>query len=1212
MADSPFAHLHVHTHYSLLDGACRIPDLVKRVKQLGMSSVAITDHGCMFGVIEFYSECKKEGIKPIIGMEAYMAPGDRRDHATSAGGQSAFHVLLLARDIDGYRNLVKLSSLAYRDGFYRKPRIDKETLAEFRKGIIATSACLSGEVASALKRHDTKAARQLAESYAKILGPDNFYIEVQNQGVEEQNMINPELVEISRKLGVGLVATNDVHFLNADDHFAHDVLCCISMGKLQTDASRLTYPKQLYLKSPQEMRQACGSFDQAIENTSRIAAMCDVTLDFSKRYAPVYRVPPDALAKAPKAAKSAPAVADDERYLRQLCNDGLAWRYGTRDVPAAIRDRLEYELKIIAAKSFSSYFLIVWDFCNYARKNGIPAGARGSGVGTMVGYLLGLCNVDPLKFGLLFERFMDPSRNEMPDIDIDICQEGRAKVIEYVREKYGHVAQIITFGTLAARAVCKDVGRVMGVQLSVTDRITKLIPGVPGMTLDKALAQSPDLAALYESDAAVKQIIDIGKRLEGLSRNAGMHAAGVVVADQPLDDLVPLYRSGDDILTQFEGPIVDKVGLLKIDFLGLRTLTVLQRSIDLVKSLKGITIDIESIDFTDKQVLALFARGETRGIFQFESGGMQDLLMKMQPDRLEDLIAANALYRPGPMELIPSYCARKHGKEPVPHVHPIMDAILAETYGIMVYQEQVMQIFNQLGGIELGAAYKLIKAISKKNTDLIAKFKPDFIAGAVAKGVDKSKAEELFELILKFGGYGFNKSHSTRYAIVAFQTAFMKTHHPVEYMAALLTFEIGSTDKMVEYIDDCKRLRLADGRRGIRVLPPDVNSSDRDFTPSTDGASPVIRFGLMAVRGIGSKAAEAIIEQRGSGGAFSSLFDLCQRVDLRQVARSTIEALIKCGAMASFGSRAALLAALDSAIEGGQQAQQDRRSGQMSMFGAESDVAPQSRAAVRLPDVKEFSNSELLDFEKELLGFYVSSHPLAEHQAALDAYGTCTTRQIATLAEGRPVTLGALLTRVKRTVTKNGRGAGAAMAMITLEDFDGPVDGVLFPDALAEVTQKYPDVLTEGAIVFVRGKIDRRRETPSIIVDDLMPVSEAAVKLTTDVKIRLTDSHGPETIPTLKSILSRHRGGIPVSVVVPANGAGRITVRLDRQDWGVRPEKSLIDELQSALGADRVSLVGEGSRLRPAKQKPLFEAEPAEAAPDPAPAAMAELEMAED
>ncbi|HVT88222.1 MAG TPA: DNA polymerase III subunit alpha [Tepidisphaeraceae bacterium] len=1199
MGTSPFTHLHVHTHYSLLDGACKIGDLVKRTKALGMDSLAITDHGCMYGVVEFFNECKKEGIKPILGMEAYMAPGDRRERSTPGGnaGEAAFHLLLLAENLEGYKNLIKLSSIAYREGFYYKPRIDKDVLREHSKGLIATSACLGGEVCSAFLKRDAKNARQIAETYAKIFGPEKFFIEVQYNGIKEQDMVNPELAELAKKLGVGLVGTNDVHFLNKDDHYAHDVLCCISMGRLVADEGRLKYPTHLYLKSPEEMAAGLGQFPGAIENTKRIADLCKLDLDFTRRYAPVYKVPQDKFNSAIRNPKS--AIAPDELYLRQLCEEGLKWRYGTTEVSKEIRDRLEYEVKVIADKNFCSYFLIVWDFCNYARENGIPVGARGSGVGTMVGYLLGLCNVDPIKYGLLFERFMDPSRNEMPDIDIDICQDGRAKIIDYVRKKYGHVAQIITFGTLAAKAACKDVGRVLGVPLAEVDKLTKLIPAVPGMTLDKALAQTADLRELYETNPTITKVIDIAKKLEGLCRNAGVHAAGVIIADQPLDEVIPLCKDKDDnVLTQFEGPISEKCGLLKMDFLGLRTLTTLFRSIQLVKQTKGIDVDIENIDLTDRKVLDIFCAGQTRGIFQFESGGMQDLLMKMHPDRLEDLIAANALYRPGPMELIPLYCNRKHGREKVPEVHPLMDKILAETYGIMTYQEQVMQIFNQLGGIELSNAYKLIKAISKKTREVIEKFEPQFIEGSMKNGITKAKAEEIFELILKFGGYGFNKSHSTRYAIIAFQTAYMKAYHPLEYMAALLTFEMGSTDKVVEYIEECRRM-------GLKVLPPDVNVSDKDFTPvytekekkkeargkGQEEKEGVIRFGLCAVRGVGEKAVEGIIDERNKAGKFSNLYEFCERVDLRSVQKSTIEALAKCGAFSSLSEkRAPLLFVLERAVEMGQQHQHDKRAGQMNMFGM---PAPQANAPViggAMPDIDELPRAELLKFEKELLGFYITSHPLTDHQASLEHYSTASTKQAATINEGAEVMIGGMINRVKKSITKNGRSAGMPMANITLEDLEGQIDCTIWAEQLAEIVKRYPDLVSLEQIVFVRGKIDRRRETPCIIVNDIMPISEAIPKLTTAVAVKLDrEKHDEQTISALEPILKTHRGNLRVYLQIESPQSQKVVMQLAKE-LSVRPTRKLLDDIEAILGTGFIQLRGEGSkRLKRAEQKKLFE-----------------------
>jgi DNA polymerase-3 subunit alpha len=1241
-----FTHLHVHTHYSLLDGACRCGDLVKRTKALGMDSIAISDHGCMFGVIEFYNEAKKEGIKPILGMEAYMAPGDRRERSIPSGnaGDAAFHLLLLAQDLEGYKNLVKLSSIAYREGFYYKPRIDKEVLREFNKGLIATSACLGGEVASSLMKRDAKAARAAAETYADIFG-ERFFIEVQKH-IKEQDQVNPELVEVANKLGVGLVATNDVHFLNKEDHFAHDVLCCISMGRLVGDEGRLKYPTELYLKSPQEMQEALGSFPGAIDNTARIAAMCNVELDFSKRYAPVYRVPQEKLrgrdtgvspvlevpndqhGQDAHVTAETPSMKDDEAYLRQLCEDGLVWRYGTTDVGADVRERLEKELKIIAMKNFCSYFLIVWDFCHYAMENGIPVGARGSGVGTMVGYLLGLCNVDPVRYGLLFERFMDPSRNEMPDIDIDICQDGRGRVIDYVRNKYGHVAQIITFGTLAAKAACKDVGRVLGVPLAEIDKLTKLIPGVPGMTLKKAMDQVPELKDLYNANPTIKQVIDLGQKLEGLCRNAGCHAAGVIIADQPLDGIVPLYKDKDDnVLTQFEGPIAEKCGLLKMDFLGLRTLSTLTRSIDLEHQTRDIRpvkwhasqppppldekgrIDIEKIDLTDQNVFKLFQRGETRGVFQFESGGMQDLLMKMQPDRIEDLIAANALYRPGPMELIPTYCNRKHGREEVPTVHPIMDAILKETYGIMVYQEQVMQIFNQLGGIELSNAYKLIKAISKKTVDVIAKFQPAFIEGTMAKGVSKDKAEEIFDLILKFGGYGFNKSHSTRYAVVAFQTAYMKTYHPVEYMASVLTFEMGDSTKMVEYIEECKRMTMLDRTRGIGVLPPDVNISDKDFTPvyveeevkvgrkKHTQKKGVIRFGLTAVRGVGGKAVEAIVEERAKAGNFKSLYDFTERVDLRQVTRATLEALIKCGAFSSISQkRAPLLDILEKAVEMGQQSQNDKRSGQLNMFGSTS--SPQAAPSLAqtmgdaLPQVDEIASADLLKFEKELLGFYITSHPLAEHQAALERYSTASTKEAMAIAEGTEVMIGGMLSAVRSKVAKSGRSAGMKWAILELEDLEGKIEGMCFAESYADISGRYPDALKPERIVFVKGKVDKKRETPSLMVNDVLPIEVALEKLTTNVGVKLDRARHPaDILPQLGAVLAKHPGKKEFYIQVPTSDGKKVSMRIGGER-GVRITKDLIDDLSQLLGGDSLMLAGEGSRrAKRLQQQALFKEE---------------------
>ncbi|HEX7010090.1 MAG TPA: DNA polymerase III subunit alpha [Phycisphaeraceae bacterium] len=1199
MASQPsqsFVHLHVHSMYSLLDGACRIGDMVQRAKELDQPALAITDHGCLFGAVDFYTKAVEAGVKPIIGLEAYMAPGDRRDRTATGVKDGGYHLLLLAQNHDGYRNLLRLGSIAYTEGFYYKPRIDKETLKAHSEGLVCTSACLGGEIPSALMKDNRKLAKEIAELYLEIFGPDRFFIEIQKH-IPEQDQVNPELIDLADRLGVGVVATNDVHFLLQGDHAPHDVLCCISTGKLLDDQSRLRYPTQLYLKSAQEMYAAMDHprWREACENTLRIAQMCELELNFKANYAPVVKIETgDEPGGAGGSDADSPPVGSTAWYkafcsrfrllpfdelkdkhlttqelkarcdeaLRQLTEAGAVWRYGKDGITDEIRQRMERELKVLADKNISAYFLIVWDFVNEARRRGIPANARGSGVGTMVGYCLGLSNACPVKYGLLFERFTDPDRSEYPDIDIDICQDGRQQIIDYVRQKYGHVAQIITFGTLKARAAIRDVGRVLNVPLPEVDKVCKLVGDALGMTIDKALAQEPELRKLYEENPQHRRMIDTARRLEGLARHAGVHAAGVIVATQPLDRIVPLYKppgngssGAEQIVTQWDGPTCEKVGLLKMDFLGLRTLSIIERAKQLVRqTLDEKTIretvntgsprmesmgvdddplDLERLRYDDQNVLDLFRRGETAGIFQFESGGMRNLLMAMKPDRLEDLIAANALYRPGPMELIPNYNNRKHGREPVPRVHPIVDRFTDETYGIMVYQEQVMQIVHGLGGIPLRAAYSLIKAISKKKQKEIDKVRPQFVAGAQEKGLSKKQAEDLFDLILKFAGYGFNKSHSTGYAIIAYQTAYLKTYFPVQYMAALLTYESVSTEKVVEYIDECKRVRRPGGSRGIEVKPPDINRSDIGFTVVFDKGEPRdtdhghIRFGLSAVKGVGDKAIRAILEERSKGGPFTSLYDFCERVPLGAVNRATIEALIKCGAFDEVHgreSRAAMVEALDAAIQAGQRAAADRSSGQMSFFTALAESAPAQAGgagraeapAVTLPKVPPWPTAEQLKHEKEVLGFYVSSHPLDQHRDTLARFTSCSLAVAKQLAADVQVVVAGMLTRVRPTFT---RAKQQKMAMITIEDATGSIDAVVFPDAYALAAS----LLEQDRIVFIQGKVDRRREEPSIVVDRVIPLEQAAESLTQAVKIVIHDPTPPEQPTRLNGEFERLR-----------------------------------------------------------------------------------------
>ncbi len=1152
MPKKGFTHLHLHSQYSLLDGAISFGKLFERCKKLGMDAVALTDHGNLFGAIEFYTKALAAEVKPIIGIEAYLAPNSRFDK-TGGGGvkENAFHLILLAENLAGYRNLMKLSSIGYIEGFYYRPRIDKEILAEYSEGLICTTACVAGEVPAALARGDQRAAREAAERYLKIFGPKRFFFEIQHHENPDGSMpdVRAPMIDLANEMGVGMIVTNDVHFLDADDYEAHGALCCISTGKLITDETRMVYPPDVYLKSPEQMRAMFPEIPEACDNTLALAERCNVELDLTSRHAPVY-TPSD---------KSTP-----EEYLTRLVMKGAKELYG--EITPEIQERIDRELEVIEGKGFSSYFLIVWDFCNFARERDIPVGARGSAVGTVVGYCLGICDVDPIEYDLLFERFMDPERNEMPDIDIDICQDGRAKVLEYVRQKYGEIAQIITFGTMKAKAVIRDVCRVLNVPLAEADRLAKLVPNELKMTLDKALDIEPELKQAYDQDERTRKVIDIGRRLEGLTRHASVHACGVVIADEPLTNFLPLYKpsNSDDIITQFEGPTVEKVGLLKMDFLGLKTLSVLARARDLIEQVHGVRIDLDKMDIHDPKVFEVFARGKTKGVFQFESGGMQDLLMKMKPDRIQDLIAANALYRPGPMTLIPDYIDRKHGaKWTLPH--PIMTEVLEETYGIMVYQEQVMRICNRLGDIPLRQAYALIKAISKKKHGVIAKEKERFIGGSMAKGLSKDQANHIFELIERFAGYGFNKSHSTRYAFVAYQTAYLKAHYPVEFMAALLTYEMGSTEKIVEYIGECADM-------GIEVLPPDVNESGVDFTPlykeTGEQQKGVIRFGLAAVKGVGGKAVEHIIQARKTAGRFKSLFHFCENVDLRAVNKQVIDALIKAGAFDHLGgNRPQMIAGLEKAMEVGSSLQSDRAKGQMNFFGQMATPADYGEDHKRLPDVAPWPEQQMLAYEKQVLGFYVTSNPLSHHGEEIADYSTTNTSRLAQANGEQQVVIGGMITRIRYNITKNGRNAGAKMAVFVLEDLQGTVEVVLFPDTLAQ----FASLVAEDTVVFVKGKTDFRRERPNIIAAELIPLGRAREKLAKGVRIRL-DSRDvtQEKVIQIRSICQHHRGDRPFSVVVRTD-RGKVYATANR-DLCVNPDVEFCRKMRQLVGDDNFAL----------------------------------------
>jgi DNA polymerase-3 subunit alpha len=1115
-----------------------------------MDSVAVTDHGNLFGAVEFYTKAVAAHIKPIIGIEAYVAPGSRSDRTKTSIADAAYHLILLVENNKGYQNLLKLASIGFLEGFYYRPRIDKEILAELNEGLICTSGCLKGEVAAEIASGNEEAARRAAESYLKIFGPERFFIEIQKHEGEDPK-ITAGLIDLAGKIGVGLIATNDVHFLEKEDYEAHNCLCSISTGKRADDPGRMIYPPDVYLKGAEEMRELFADASEACDNTIAIANRCNVELDLKARHSPRFECPDG---------------STPEEYLTKLCYEGAKRRYSK--ITEQIKSRLDRELEVIESKGFASYFLIVWDFCRYAHENNIPIGARGSGVGTLVGHCLGLCDVDPLRYDLLFERFMDPQRNEMPDIDIDICQVHRAKIIDYVRRKYGHVAQIITFGTMKARAVIRDICRVLGVPLAEADRLAKLVPATLDMTLDRAIESEPELRRAYENNEQTRKVIDIGRKLEGLARHASVHAAGVVIADEPLMNFIPLYKASgaDEIITQYEGPMVEAVGLLKMDFLGLKTLSVLERARQLVKDIHGVEIDLEKLDLTDHKVFSLFAGGKTKGVFQFESGGMQSLLMKMKPDRIEDLIAANALYRPGPMTLIPDYNERKHGaKWTVPH--PIMAEILNETYGIMVYQEQVMRICNQLGDIPLREAYTLIKAISKKKAKTIAKERERFVAGCRNKGLKEEQAEQIFELIERFAGYGFNKSHSTRYAVIAYQTAYVKAHWPVEYMAALLTYEMDNTDKIVEYIAECAQM-------GIKVLPPDVNQSGVDFTPlyveleNGEKKKGVIRFGLAAVKGVGEKAVEQIIAAREKVSRFQSLFHFCENVDLRAANKQVVESLIKAGAFDALGgNRAQMIAGLEKAMEVGASQQADKHNGQMSFFGHIAGVPDYSADHHSLPHVTPWPEAQMLVYEKEVLGFYVTSNPLSHHAEMIDLYSTHNTTELAAAPQDKQVVIGGMVTKTRYNLTKTGRNAGSKMAVFALEDLQGQAEVVMFPDVL----NRFGKALVQDTVVFVKGKVDHRREKPNIIAIELITLDEVREKLAAKVTIRLDAKDvTKEKVAQIRSICEYHRGKSPVYVAVRTE-RGKVYAAADR-NLSVNPDVEFCKKMKQLVGEENFQL----------------------------------------
>jgi DNA polymerase-3 subunit alpha len=1162
MPERSFVHLHCHSHYSLLDGASRIPELVAHAKGLGMNALALTDHGNLYGAIEFYRECKDQGLNPIIGYEAYVAPEKRSDREARRRGEAGYHLTLLARDRTGFRNLIKMASIAFLEGYHYVPRIDKELLQENKEGLICLSGCASSEFSEAILKDQLDEATRLAEWFARTFGKQ-FYIEIQSNGLDVQRQCAAGAIDIARRLGLPLVATSDAHYLTKEDSAAHDVLLCINTGKTRNEPNRLRYGNdEFFVCGPEKMYERFPDQAEAVQRSQEIADGCCIELDFKARHFPVF-TPPEQ--KKP------------EDYLRELCEQGLRARYGAQPAPAAVK-RLERELDIICRMGFASYFLIVWDFVRFARERGIPASARGSACGALVSYVLYLSHVDPLEYDLLFERFLDPNRSEAPDIDIDFCQDRREEVIAYVKQKYGEasVAQIATFGTMAARAAVKDVGRVLDMPLERVTQLTNMIPKTLFITLDEALRQSSDLRGEYDNDPQVHELIDIARKLEGTNRNAGTHAAGVVISDGPLTDHVPLHRvvrKGDEgssrredavVTTQWVMGDLEKVGLLKMDFLGLRTLTLLDNAVKLIEKTHGQRLELDKLPLDDAQTYALLQRGDAKGVFQFESDGIRELLKRLKPDSIRDLIACNALYRPGPLGggMVDAYVNRKHGREKPVYQHPVMEEILADTYGVMAFQEQVMRILNRLGGIELSSAYACIKAISKKKQDVIDERRAEFMQGAVASGVSETTAREIFDQITYFGGYGFNRSHSAAYATIGYQTAYLKAHYPAEFMAALLSSEIedgNKRDDLVEHIDDAKRL-------GVTVLPPDVNASDGDFTV----AAGKVLFGLTAIKGVGRGASEEIVRARRDGGPFRDLFDFCERIDLKVVPKSAQEKLIKAGACDGFGNRAPLMAALPRALQAASELQQDRRQGQRGLFeagGPDDMVAP---VRGELPDVPEWSDSEKLKNEKEALDFYFSSHPLAQYQEELQQFRTHTVDQLGALAANQEVVLGGMLTQIRYMNTKKARNGNTRYARCKLEDLTGASECVMWP----EDYERHKDAFKEDAVCFVRGVVDRTREEPGLILSRIFGVDQGKRELARGLKLSLRlGVHNPDVIDAIGRVLQRARGSCPVFLGV-RDSVGKLSVLRLGEEYRVNPATVAVAELEMLLGQGCVRFSG--------------------------------------
>ena len=1159
---SEFVHLHLHTEFSLLDGACRVGEVLDQVVRLGMPSVAVTEHGNMFSAVVFHDEARKRGLNPILGCEVYVAPESR---LTKSGrpGETANHLVLLAENQQGYKNLIKLVSAGYTDGFYYKPRIDKDLLAQHATGLIGLSSCLKGEVPTGIRSGQPKRAIEAAATFRDVLGAGNFFLEMQYQGIEEQRTVNEGLQPIASDLGLPLVCTNDVHYLRQEDCRPHDVLLCIGTGKSVQDTQRLRYHgDQFYLKTAEEMATVFSEFPESLTNTVRIAERCDVDLGDTQNHLPSFDVP-------------APYSLED--YFEHVVREGFATRVlRLRGLEQAGRlrhtldeyeTRLAYELRTITDMKYAGYFLIVWDFIRYARDRGIPVGpGRGSAAGSVVAYCLGITDVDPLEFDLIFERFLNPERVSLPDIDIDFCERRRGEVIEYVTRKYGrdNVAQIITFGTMKARAAVRDVGRALDIPYADVDKVAKQIPATLDITIDQAVEEVPALKELERSDARVKELLAVARRLEGMTRHASVHAAGVVIAPRPLTDFVPLYKGQrDEVTTQWPMKEIERIGLLKMDFLGLSTLTLLSDAVEQIRQTTGESIDLPSIPLDDAATYELFSNGRTLGIFQFESSGMRDVLRKAKPERFDDLIALNALYRPGPLRggVIDDFIARKHGKVEIKYDLPELEPILRGTYGVIAYQEQVMRIASDLAGFSMGEADLLRKAMGKKSAAVMQAQRERFVSGAIARGFPKPKAVRIFELMEHFAGYGFNKSHSTAYALLAYQTAYLKANYPPHFMAALLTIESQNTEKLALYLGECREL-------GLSILPPDLNMSELHFAVTESG----VRFGLAAVKNVGGTAVRAVLDVRERRGRIASLVALCEDVDLRIVNKRVLESLVKAGAFDAVGStaqipptagRPRLFAAIDRAIEHGRRRQEDRERGQNHLFDDEEDDGSYDPLGA-LPEASAWSDAERLTCEKEALGLYLSGHPIGDYREELVTLGARTVGQLTESAA--EVQVGGIVEGVRLLRTRRGD----RMATCALVDQYGTVEVVVFPEAFKTCAP----LVVNDTMVLVRGKLEADDESVRVFASEIVPISKVREDATAEVAIRLSvPPHGRETFERLVDVFARHRGDRPVRFELELNGSETaLRVCANVGQVRVRPSADLVAEVEALCGQGTVRL----------------------------------------